>query len=118
MGRERPKRSGQSSVCFGGARETEERPWEKLLGEGGYKGREAKEAAVMFSAKNIPHESRDLAGLCVCMHVFAGCVYISVNLSLCLPSSLHLLQYSPPASFLVPHRHAKVRFLSFYLQHF
>ena len=53
-------------MCFGGARETEERPWEKLLGEGGYKRREAKEAAVMFSAKNIPHESQDLAGLCVC----------------------------------------------------
>ena len=66
VGRARPKGSGQSSVCFGGTRETEERPWEKLLGKGGYKGREAKEAAVMSSAKNIPHESRDLPGLCVC----------------------------------------------------
>ena len=38
----------------------------KAIGKGGgYKGREAKEAAVMSSAKNIPHECRDLVGLCV-----------------------------------------------------
>lgn len=118
VGRARPKRPGQSSVCFGGARETGERPWEKLLGKGGYKGGEAKAAAVMSSAKNIPHESRDLTGLCACMHVFAGCVYISVSLSLCVSSSLHLLQYSPPASFLVPHRHAEVSFLCSISRHF
>lgn len=48
----------------------------KAIGKGGgYKGREAKEAAVMSSAKNIPHECWDLVGPCVraCMclqHVF------------------------------------------------
>lgn len=53
-------------------------------------GREAKAAAVTSSAKNIPHECQDLAGLCVCVRacalVFGARIYINVNLSLCISS--------------------------------
>lgn len=64
------------------------------------------------SAKNIPHECWDLARLCVCtcmrVHVLGVCVYLSVNVSLCISSSLHLLHYLPPAIFLILYRHGEV----------
>lgn len=57
----------ESSVCFGGVGEPEERPWEKLLGKGGYREEGPRKQLLCLQPRTF-HRNAGVWLDCECVH--------------------------------------------------